>query len=62
MIELEVYAAGVRGLNKILELDEPTTIFLEIRGILVRLDFKPRFVGERPPGSRPRSKTPSLLA
>ena len=29
MIELEVYAAGVRDLNKILELDEPTTIFRE---------------------------------
>ena len=62
MIELEVYAAGVRGLNKLLELDEPTTIFREIRGILIRLGFRPRFAGARPPGSRPRSKTPSLLA
>jgi hypothetical protein len=62
MIELELCAAAVRGLNKLLELNEPTTIFREIRGILIRLGFRPRFAGARPPGLRPRSKTLSLLA
>ncbi len=50
MIELEVYAAGVRDLNKILELDEPTTIFRETRGILVRPGVEPRFAVHVLPG------------
>ena len=62
MIELEVYAAGVRDLNKLLELDEPTFAFRKIRGIFIRPGLDPRFAGALPPGSRPRSKTPLLLA
>jgi hypothetical protein len=62
MIELEVCAAGLRDLNKILELDESTIIFRETRGIFIKLGFERRFAGALPPEWRPRSKASSLLA
>ena len=49
MIELEVYAAGVRDLR------EPPGFFL-------KLGLEPRFVGALPPELRPRSKTQLLSA
>jgi hypothetical protein len=69
MIELEVYAAGVRDLSKILELDhdlvymeleEPVITFREIRAIFRRLGFEPRFIGAVPSELRPKVKTQVL--
>ena len=60
MIELEVYAAGVRDLDKILELDEPTVSFREIGMIFRKLGLEPRFVGAVPPEVRPKTKTQIL--
>jgi hypothetical protein len=68
MIELEVYAAGLRDSSKILELDheleaildEPTVTVREIRAIFRRLDLDPRFIGAMPAELRPKTKTQLL--
>ena len=45
-----------------LELDEPTVSFREMRGIFLKIELEPRFVGAIPPELLPRSKTQLLSA
>ena len=76
MIELEVYARGLRDLNKILaglhykidtnhdlvyfEFDRATLSLREIRAIFLKLGLEPLFVGAIPQELRPRTKTEPL--
>jgi len=66
MIELEVYAAGLRDLNKILELDHQVAAVRgpittrEIRAIFNKLELDPCFIGAMPSELRPKSKTQPL--
>jgi hypothetical protein len=54
MIELEVYAAGLRDRNKI------PIMFREVRAIFKKLGVDPRFIGAIPPELRPKTKTQLL--
>jgi hypothetical protein len=54
MIELEVYAAGLRDLNKILDLDR------EIKAIFKKLGLDPCFIGAIPLELRLKTKTQPL--
>jgi hypothetical protein len=60
MLELEVYAAGLSDLDKIMELDQSTITMREIRAIFRKLGLGPRFVGAIPPELRPKTKTQPL--
>ena len=53
MLELEVYAAGLGDLDKILELDQPAITFC-------KLALDPRFIGAIPAELRPKTKTQPL--
>jgi hypothetical protein len=60
MLELEVYAVGLRDLDKILELDQPTITFREARAIFCKLGLDPRFIDAIPAELRPKTKTQPL--
>ena len=63
MIELEVYAAGVRDLSKILELEAVPGLHYKVDSNhdLVYMELEePRFIGPVPPELRPKVKTQVL--
>ena len=63
MLEPEVYAAGVRSLNKILELGPIAGLHYKVNrnhDIVRNLGLDPKFVGAVPPELLPKTRTQLL--